>query len=74
MQAGSQLRVAAADAGDSLGTQRKGNTHHWKPLLSSAVKTVSKNTSLYVIVICKCSHELCVLEFNKSDYKTKPRL
>jgi hypothetical protein len=37
----------------SSGTQRKGNVHCWKPLLSSTVKTVTENTSLCEMVICK---------------------
>jgi hypothetical protein len=43
LQADSQLRVAEAEAGDSSGTQRKGNVHHWKLLPSSAVKTMTEN-------------------------------
>jgi uncharacterized protein (DUF3084 family) len=42
-----------AKGGDSSGTQRKGNIRRWKPLPSSAVKTIIENTSLCVIVICK---------------------
>jgi hypothetical protein len=42
-----------AEAGDISGTQRKGNVLRWKPLPSSAVKTVTENTSLCVIMICK---------------------
>jgi hypothetical protein len=60
LQAGRQLRVAVvrceklvAEAGDSLGTQRKGNIHSWMPLPSSTVNTVTENRSLCVIVICK---------------------
>jgi hypothetical protein len=53
VQADSQLRLAVAETGDSLGTQRKENVHCWKPLPSSAVKTVTENVSLFVIVICK---------------------
>jgi hypothetical protein len=49
----SQLRVAVAQAGDSLETQRKGNVQHRKPLPSSAMKTVTENTNWCVIVICK---------------------
>jgi multidrug resistance efflux pump len=59
LQADNQLRVAVvrteklvAEAGYSSGTQRKGNVHCWKPLPSNAVKTVTENTSLFVIVIC----------------------
>jgi hypothetical protein len=55
LQAHSQLRAAVvrseklvSEAGDSSGTQRKGNVCHWKPLPSSAV-----NTGLCVMVICK---------------------
>jgi hypothetical protein len=51
--AGIQLSVAVAEAGDSSGTQRKGNTRRWKPLPSRAVKTMTENTSLCVIVIRK---------------------
>jgi hypothetical protein len=47
------IGVAVAKAGDSSGTQRKGNVHCWKTLPSNAVKTVTENTSLCVIVICK---------------------
>jgi hypothetical protein len=57
---GRQLRVVVvrsekmvAEAGDISGTQRKGDIHRWKPLPSSAVKTVTENTSLCVLVICK---------------------
>jgi hypothetical protein len=60
LQADSQLRVPdvrseqlVAEAGYSSGTQRKGNVRRWKPLPSSAVKTVTENTSLCAIVICK---------------------
>jgi hypothetical protein len=42
-----------AEAGDSSGTQRKGNVHRWKTLPSTAVATVTDNTSLFVIVIWK---------------------
>jgi hypothetical protein len=35
-----------AKAGDSLGTQRKGNVHHQKPLPSSTAKTMIENASL----------------------------
>jgi hypothetical protein len=41
LQSDSQLRVA--EAGDSLGTQRKGIVCHWKLLLSSTVKTVTEH-------------------------------
>jgi hypothetical protein len=41
------------EAGDSLGTQRKGNICCWKPLPSCSVKIMTDITSLYVIVICK---------------------
>jgi hypothetical protein len=40
-------------AGNSLGNQRKGKARRWKPLPSSAVKTMTENTSLCVTVICK---------------------
>jgi hypothetical protein len=53
LQAESQFRVAETEGGDSSGTQRKGNVHRWKPLPSSAVKTVTDNTSLCVILISK---------------------
>jgi hypothetical protein len=35
LQAISQLRVAVAEAGDSLGTQTKGKVRLWKPLSSN---------------------------------------
>jgi hypothetical protein len=54
------LRVATvrreklvAEGGESSGTQRKGDVHHWKMLPSSAIKAEAENTSLFVIVICK---------------------
>jgi hypothetical protein len=47
-----------AEAGDSSGNHKKGNVRRWKPLPSNAVKTVTENTSLYVMVICKVHHEL----------------
>jgi hypothetical protein len=60
LQADSQLRFAAVrsekpvtEAGDSLGTQRKGNLHCWKMLPNKAVKTLTEKTSLCVIVICR---------------------
>jgi hypothetical protein len=53
LQVDSQLRVVVPEAGDSSGTQKKGNVRRWKPLPSSTVKAVTENTSLYVIVICK---------------------
>jgi hypothetical protein len=52
-QTDSQLRVAETEAGDSSGTQRKENVHRWKPLPSNAVNTVTENTLLCAIVICK---------------------
>jgi hypothetical protein len=45
--------VAAAEVGDSLGTQRKGNVQRWKLLLSSIVKIMTEDTRLCVVVICK---------------------
>jgi hypothetical protein len=53
--AGRQLRSEklVAEAGGSLGTQRKGNVCCWKLLPSSAVKTVTEDTSRSVIVIYK---------------------
>jgi hypothetical protein len=51
LQAGSQLRVAVTEVEDSSGIQGKGNARRWKPLPSSAVKTVTQNTSMCVIVI-----------------------
>jgi glycerophosphoryl diester phosphodiesterase len=52
-QSVSKLRVAVvrseklvAEAGDSLGTQRRRNAHHWKPLPSSTMKTFTENISL----------------------------
>jgi hypothetical protein len=53
LQANSQLRVAVAEARGSSGNQRKRNVRLWKPLPSSAVKTVTDNTSLCMIVICE---------------------
>lgn len=47
------LQVLLADAGNSSGIQRKGNVRHWKPLSGNAMKTVTKNTSLCMIIICK---------------------
>jgi hypothetical protein len=80
LQAGNQLRVAVvrseqlvAEAGDSTGTLRKGNVHRWKLLPSSAVKTVTENTILCMLVICKVQSR-AVLEFSKSDYQSEPRL
>jgi hypothetical protein len=70
-QAGRQLRVAVlrseklvAEARDSSGTQRKGNACRWKPLPSNTVKTMTEKTSLCVIVIFRCSHELFKTSFN----------
>jgi hypothetical protein len=48
-----ELQKLVAEARHSSGTHRKGNVRRWKPLLSSAVETVTKNTSLRVLVICK---------------------
>jgi hypothetical protein len=45
-----QLRVAVAEAGDSLGTLREQPICHWKPLPR---KTMTENAGLGVIVICK---------------------
>jgi hypothetical protein len=60
LESDSQLRVAAerseklvAEVGGSSGTQSQGNVHCWKSLPSSAVKTVTENISMCVIVICK---------------------
>jgi hypothetical protein len=47
------MGVAVAKAGDISGTQRKGNVPCWKMLSSRAVKTVTENTTLFVVVICK---------------------
>jgi hypothetical protein len=41
-----------AEAGDSSGTQRKWNAHHWKPLPSNALKTVRLTRA------CACAHTL----------------
>jgi hypothetical protein len=49
----SQLSITVAEAEDSSGTQRKGNICQWKMLPSRAVKIVTENTTLCVIVICK---------------------
>jgi hypothetical protein len=49
--AGSQLRVAVAEARDSSGIQRNGNVRRWKPLPSNEMKTATENISL--CVICK---------------------
>jgi hypothetical protein len=43
------LRVAAVETGDSQGAKRKVNVHCWKLPSSSAVKTVTDKTSLFVI-------------------------
>jgi hypothetical protein len=53
--AGSQLRSErlATEAANSLGTQRKGNVHCWKPLPSGTEKTMAENICLCVIVHCK---------------------
>jgi hypothetical protein len=53
LQAVNQLRAAVAEDGDSSRTQKKWNVCRRKPLPSSAVKTVTQNTSLCVTVICK---------------------
>jgi hypothetical protein len=42
--------MAASLRGRETGSR---GTHYWKPLPSSAVKTMTGNTSLCVIVICK---------------------
>jgi hypothetical protein len=54
-QADSQLRSEKliAEAGRSSGTQRKGIVHPWSMLRNSAVKTMTENTNLCMIVICK---------------------
>jgi hypothetical protein len=49
----SQLRSAVAEVGNSSRTQMKRNFRRWKPLLSSAVKTVTENTSPRGTVIFK---------------------
>jgi hypothetical protein len=50
----------------------RGHEPDESPLLtlpSSAVTTVTENTSLCVIMICNM---LCIKEFNKSNYQSKP--
>jgi hypothetical protein len=47
------LRFSRYEKGDNSGTQRKGNVRSWKTLPSRALKPVTENTSLCVIVICK---------------------
>jgi hypothetical protein len=42
-----------AEAGDRLGTQRKGNVRRWKPLPSNGSEDVTVDTSL-----CMCNSEL----------------
>jgi hypothetical protein len=42
-----------AEAGYSSETQKKCDVRRWKPLLGSAVKTVTENVTLCVIVISK---------------------
>jgi hypothetical protein len=41
------------DAGDSSGTQRKGNIRHWKQLPSNGSEDMTVDTSVSVIVNCK---------------------
>jgi hypothetical protein len=42
-------------------TRKLRTLYRWKPLPSNAVKAVTENASLCMIMICiKCSHELCV--------------
>jgi hypothetical protein len=60
LQADNQFRAAVvrgenlvAEAVDSSRAQKTGNVHCWKPLPSSEVKTVTENSSLCVIVICR---------------------
>jgi hypothetical protein len=44
-----------AEAGDSVGTQRKGNVRHWKPLPSNGSEDVTVDTSVCVCVcVCVC--------------------
>jgi hypothetical protein len=40
-------------AGESSGTQRKGNIRRWKPLQRSAMETMTEKTRLFVILVCK---------------------
>jgi hypothetical protein len=42
-----------AEAGDSSGTQRKGNVRRWKPLPSNGSEDVTVDTSVCVTVKCK---------------------
>jgi hypothetical protein len=42
-----------AEATVSLGTQGKGNVHHWKLLPSNSTENVPVDTSVCVIVNCK---------------------
>jgi hypothetical protein len=42
-----------AEAGDSSGTQRKGNVPSWKPLRSNGIEDVTANTS-----VCVCNSEM----------------
>jgi hypothetical protein len=43
----------AAEAWNTLETQRKGNIHLWKPLPSNSSEYMTVDTSVFVIVKCK---------------------
>jgi hypothetical protein len=45
--------LAESDQPVRAGAGKERNVHCWKTLTNSAVKTVTENTSLCVIVICK---------------------
>jgi hypothetical protein len=47
-----------AEAGDSSGTQRKGNVCHWKPLPSSGSEDVTVDTGACAYV-CMCAKVNC---------------
>jgi hypothetical protein len=41
------------EAGENLGTQKKGNTSQWKPLLSNGSRDVSVDTTGCVMANCR---------------------
>jgi hypothetical protein len=63
-----------ADAGDSSGTERKGNARCCKPLPNNGSEDVTVDADVCVTLNCKVQSRTVSKEFNKSDHASKTRL